>query len=103
MTINLLSNAIKYTQKCELIKISTALKNASCVLRIEDTGPRISKEHLPHLFDRFYRTNNERSDDCQSTGLGLAITKAIIDAHQGNIDVVSELNKGTYFTVRLPA
>jgi heavy metal sensor kinase len=101
--INLLSNAIKYTQNCGLIRISTALENASCVLRIEDSGPGISAEHLPHLFDRFYRSSDERSDDRRSTGLGLAITKAIVDAHHGTIDVVSELGKGTCFTVRLPA
>lgn len=103
VVINLLSNAIKYTQNCGLIKISTALENASCVLRIEDTGPGISPDHLPHLFDRFYRSSNERSDDRRSTGLGLAITKAIVEAHNGTINVESTRGVGSCFTVKIPA
>ncbi|MGB0415222.1 MAG: ATP-binding protein [Coraliomargarita sp.] len=65
-------------------------------------GPGIEAKHLPHLFDRFYRSSSERSDERRSTGLGLAITKAIIDAHRGQIIVESELGQGSCFTVRIP-
>ena len=72
------------------------------VLTVSDNGPGISAEHLPHIFDRFYRVDSARTAGQGRTGLGLAITKAIIQAHGGTIEVVSEAGRGTTFTVRLP-
>ncbi len=70
---------------------------------VSDTGPGIKAEHLPHLFDRFYRTDEGRSRSSGGTGLGLAIAKEIVLAHGGTIDVESKLGEGTAFIVMLPS
>ena len=97
--VNLLDNAIKYTEHG---KISiTAQKNAKeIVINIEDTGIGISLEHLPHIFDRFYRV--EESRVTRGAGLGLAIAQEIAIAHHGIIEAHSIRGGGTTFTVRLP-
>ncbi len=100
---NLIGNAIKYTQEGGTIDVHVHGQGSFAVMEVRDTGPGIEPKHIPHLFDRFYRSSSERSDDRRSTGLGLAITKAIVDAHKGQIVVDSELGKGSCFTVRLPA
>lgn len=99
---NLIGNAIKYTQEGGTIDVHVHGQGSFAVMEVRDTGPGIEAKHLPHLFDRFYRSSSERSDDRRSTGLGLAITKAIIDAHRGQIIVESELGQGSCFTVRIP-
>jgi signal transduction histidine kinase len=71
-------------------------------LTVADTGLGIAPEHLPHIFERFYRADPARTSSQGRTGLGLAISKAIVEAHSGRIDVTSEANAGTKFTVRLP-
>ncbi|WP_169305336.1 ATP-binding protein [Coraliomargarita akajimensis] len=100
---NLIGNAIKYTQEGGTIDVHVHGQGSFAVLEVHDTGPGIEARHIPHLFDRFYRSSDERSDDRRSTGLGLAITKAIVDAHRGQITVESELGAGSCFIVRLPA
>jgi len=97
--VNLLDNAIKYTEHG---KISiTAQKNAKEIaVNIEDTGIGISHEHLPHIFDRFYRV--EESRVTRGAGLGLAIAQEIAIAHNGIIEAHSTTGRGTTFTVRLP-
>ncbi len=70
---------------------------------VEDTGHGIEPENIPHLFERFYRTDWARAKDSAGTGLGLPIVKEIMDAHGGSISVTSEVNKGSVFTLRLPA
>jgi len=97
--VNLLDNAIKYTEHG---KISiTAQKNAKEIaINIEDTGIGISPEHLPHIFDRFYRV--EESRVTRGAGLGLAIAQEIAIAHNGIIEAHSTRGRGTTFTVRLP-
>jgi two-component system sensor histidine kinase ResE len=73
------------------------------VVDIKDQGVGISQEDLPHLFDRFYRADKSRTKvDAPGYGLGLAIAKKIVEAHQGEIKVKSEPGKGTVFTVELP-
>jgi signal transduction histidine kinase len=72
------------------------------VLSVSDTGVGIPPEHLPHIFDRFYRVDAGRSRDSGGSGLGLNIVKWAVEAHGGTIDVTSEVGKGTTFTVRLP-
>ena len=99
---NLLTNAIQYNKDAGEMRISTRSENGSALVIITDTGPGIASEHLPHIFDRFYRVGSARSAPRGRTGLGLAITKALIEAHGGSIEVSSQLGAGTTFLVRLP-
>jgi signal transduction histidine kinase len=69
---------------------------------VKDTGPSIASEHLPHLFEPFYRADRARARGDGGTGLGLAIVKEIIEAHGGEVRVESEVGKGTVFTVLHP-
>jgi heavy metal sensor kinase len=98
---NLLTNAVQYNHDGGEVKIRTKLEYGTAVLAVSDTGQGIPAEDLPRVFERFYRADKSRSSG--NAGLGLAISKALIAAHGGNIDVVSEENVGTTFTVRLPA
>ncbi len=100
---NLLNNGIQYTAENGAIHIKTFQQNGYAVVEVADTGIGIAKEQLPHIFNRFYRTDLSRSTHTGGSGLGLAIVKKIVEAHQGSIVVKSELNKGTTFTVRLPS
>ena len=74
----------------------------SVLLRVSDTGPGIEPEHLPHIFQRFYRADESRTTNGES-GLGLAIAKSLVEAHGGTITVESTVGQGTTFTVALPA
>jgi two-component system OmpR family sensor kinase len=98
---NLLTNAVQYNHDGGEVKVRTKLENGMAVLVVSDTGQGIPAEDLPRVFERFYRADKSRSSG--NAGLGLAISKALIAAHGGSIDVVSEENAGTTFTVRLPA
>ena len=69
---------------------------------VEYTGHGIEQEHLPHLFERFYRTDWARAKDAGGTGLGLAIIKEIVEAHGGTVSVTSQVDKGSVFTLRFP-
>jgi signal transduction histidine kinase len=69
---------------------------------VRDTGIGIAPEHIPHLFDRFYRVDKARARDAGGAGLGLAIAKSVVDAHNGKITVESQPGKGTTFTIWLP-
>lgn len=99
--INLLSNAIKFSPENSSIKVNCKLDNKGFILQIEDNGIGISKEDLLHLFERFFRAKN--AVNIQGTGLGLHIVNKYLQLMNGNIDVESELNKGTIFTVHIPA
>ncbi|MBF4695337.1 HAMP domain-containing sensor histidine kinase [Fusibacter ferrireducens] len=100
-------NSIKYTPEEGEIKISLRATQNQYVIELSDNGIGISKEDLPHIFDRFYRADKSRTKlkDNQhgGTGLGLSIAKIIIEQHGGAIHVDSELNHGTTFTIMLPA
>ena len=98
---NLISNAIKYTQEGEVI-VGFEPKDELLEVYVKDTGPGIGKEHLDRLFDRFYRTDKARSRDKGGTGLGLSVVKGILNAHQSDIKVESEEDKGSRFFFRLP-
>jgi signal transduction histidine kinase len=100
---NIIGNAVKYGPE-ENLSIGAELfrLNDFVYIGIKDNGPGISKDKLPHIFDRFYRIDNERTKDFTSTGLGLAIAKEFVEAHGGRIAVSSEENEGTCFTVMLP-
>ncbi|MCY9028543.1 sensor histidine kinase [Bacillus inaquosorum] len=102
--LNLVFNAVQYTdEKTGAITISLQKNDDGVMLMIADNGTGIAPEHLPHLFNRFYRADPSRSRKYGGSGLGLAITKSIIDSHNGTIDVKSEIGRGTVFLIRLPA
>jgi two-component system, OmpR family, phosphate regulon sensor histidine kinase PhoR len=95
---NLLTNAIKYGVQDGWVKISFFdIDAAHLLVEISDNGIGIAAQHLPRLFERFYRTDAARSRTAGGTGLGLAIAKHIVEAHQQTIHVRSEVNKGTVF------
>src|SRR6266542_846151 len=100
---NLLTNAIHYNKPNGEVRVRTRTENGAAVLTIADTGHGIAPEHLPHIFERFYRADQARSRANGHFGLGLAICKAIVDAEGGRIEVASQPDAGTSFTVRLPA
>ena len=99
---NLISNAIQYTLPQGLVKIQLSHRHNEAIVMIQDTGIGVEKDDLPHLFDRFYRVNHDRSRVRGGVGLGLAIARAIAMAHRGEISVQSQPGVGSQFTVRLP-
>ena len=100
---NLLSNAADYNQEGGEIRISTANGQDIVTLIVTNTGAGIAAEDLPHIFERFYRADKARTGNGGHSGLGLAITNAIVQAHGGHITVRSEPGSQTTVTVRLPA
>ena len=101
--INLLDNAIRYTPPGGAVTVRLGSTGENVTVAVQDTGPGIEPQHLPHLFQRFYRTDFARARDSGGTGLGLPIVKGIADAHGGTIAVESEMHKGSVFTFTLPA
>ncbi len=105
--VNLIVNAIRYSTEGSEIKISAAAKSdtndSRIVIQVEDSGVGIGKEHLPRLFERFYRSDKARSRKMGGTGLGLAIVKHIAQAHRGDVEVESVVGKGTTVCMTLPA
>jgi len=102
MFLNMVSNAIKYTPENGQLTIVLAKEGDFARIDIADTGIGIPAQHLPHIFDRFYRVDKARNRMDGGTGLGLAIVKWIAEAHGGSISVQSKVDKGSAFTVRLP-
>lgn len=100
---NLVSNAIKYTNEGQIRLKYSETENKRVEISVEDNGIGISEEHLDRLFDRFYRTDKARSRDKGGTGLGLAVVKSILNAHETDIKVESEVGQGTRFRFKLPA
>ena len=100
---NLVSNAIYHHRPGGEVDIITRRDEAGVTLIVADNGPGISPEHLPHIFDRFYRADTARTTAHGHTGLGLAISRAIVEAHAGTIGVESSPGAGARFTVRLPS
>jgi signal transduction histidine kinase len=99
---NLLENAARHTPDDGLVKVTSSAAGPEVVVRITDAGPGIAPEHLPHLGERFYRTDASRSRREGGTGLGLSICKSIVEAHHGRIEFESKLGAGTIVTVFLP-
>ncbi len=99
---NLLSNALRHTPEGGTITLAVGKTESKLEITISDTGEGIAPEHLPHVFDRFYRADSGRSRDMGGTGLGLAIVKAIINAHGGQVSVSSAVGQGTSMLVSLP-
>lgn len=99
--INLLSNAIKYSPAGGEVKISGQIRPEQIVVCVQDEGPGIAQEDIPHIFDRFYRAE-EAAKSTQGAGLGLYLTRAIIEAHQGRIWVEPRKEEGTRICFSLP-
>jgi two-component system, OmpR family, phosphate regulon sensor histidine kinase PhoR len=102
MLINLVDNAIKYSEEGAQVFIGTDISQNKQVIWVEDTGVGMSNEHLSRIFERFYRVDKARSRAEGGTGLGLAIVKHIVLSLNGNIEVESQIGKGTKFTVSIP-
>jgi signal transduction histidine kinase len=104
MLSNLLSNAVKFTPAGGSVRVSIDRKDEVAEVRVEDTGEGISPEHLPHIYDRFYRVRGpgEQASPEKGLGLGLSFVAWIVRAHGGTVDVQSEPGKGTTFLVKLP-
>jgi heavy metal sensor kinase len=100
--MNLIDNALRYTPKGGHVTVSISHKDAEIRIDVRDTGRGIRPEHLPRLFQRFYRADSDRGRDNGGSGLGLAIAQAIVQAHHGHINVESQPGKGSCFTVWLP-
>lgn len=98
--LNVLDNAIKYTPENGKVFVSLKKENNRVEIKISDTGIGVAKENLPFIFDRFYRVDKSR--DTKGFGLGLSITKSIIEVHKGKIEVASQPNQGTTFIISLP-
>jgi heavy metal sensor kinase len=102
LLLNLLDNAIKYTPPGGRVTAGWSTNDTQVELRVHDTGVGIAPEHLPHIFDRFYRVDKARSRAEGGAGLGLSICRWIAEAHGGSISVESAPGQGSTFTVRLP-
>lgn len=100
--LNLLTNALRYTPPGRSVKVDITKKKEGLQIQVSDTGVGIPPEHLPHLFNRFYRTDESRTRNKGGMGLGLAIAREFVLAHHGNIEVESTPNQGTTFIVELP-
>ncbi len=99
---NLLSNAVKYTPSGGRIEVDLSVTHDRVELVVVDTGIGISVRDRNHVFSRFFRTRHAAQRSIQGIGLGLSISKAIVDSHGGRIEVESEEGRGSTFRVRLP-
>ncbi|PWB67387.1 MAG: hypothetical protein C3F14_02310 [Deltaproteobacteria bacterium] len=99
---NLVDNAIKYGKEGGRITLSGRALEGGCLLEVADDGPGIPPEHLPRIFERFYRVDKGRSRDLGGTGLGLSIARHIVESHGGTIRAESRLGVGTRFLIRIP-
>ena len=99
---NLVENALRYTPRGKAIELSLQRVGRKAVLVVADEGVGIAPEHLPHIFERFYRVDKARSRQSGGSGLGLAIVDYLVRTHGGTIEVTSVPGQGTRFTIRLP-
>lgn len=99
---NLVDNAIKYSESGKQVEVDMDVQDDRIRIVVRDHGAGISSEHIPRLFERFYRVDKARSREQGGTGLGLAIVKHIVELHRGRVSVQSELGRGTTFTLDFP-
>jgi signal transduction histidine kinase len=99
---NLAANALRHTPPGGRVELRADAHDQHIVIKVRDTGTGIAPEHLPHVFDRFYKVDPSRSGDKPGSGLGLSIVKAIVERHGGTVSVASQPQQGTEFTIRLP-
>jgi two-component system sensor histidine kinase/response regulator len=100
---NLIDNAIKYSRKGGKVRVTGQCRPREIELCVEDAGIGISPEHLPLIFERFYRVRDLKTRGIGGSGLGLSIVKGIIEAHNGKVEVDSQVDKGSRFRIFLPA
>ena len=100
---NLLDNAVRFTPAGGSVTVSALQHDGSVQVRVADTGVGIPAEHLPRVFERFYRVDSARSRDDGGTGIGLAIARSVIEAHGGRIWAESRPGEGSVFAFELPA
>ena len=98
---NLLENAIKYTPPQGTVDVKLDVDPQKITITVQDTGIGIASEHLPRIFERFYRVDEGRSRDVGGSGLGLALVKHLVNTLGASIDVNSEVGRGTIFTLEL--
>lgn len=101
--LNLIANAVNYTPENGRVEISLSVADEEAVVKVSDTGIGIPPEHLPYIFDRFYRVDKARNREDGGTGLGLAIVESFVKAHGGRVEVDSVNGAGSAFTVYLPS
>jgi heavy metal sensor kinase len=99
---NLIDNAIKYTPPSGTVQVRVEASADAAIVTVRDTGIGIAPEHLPHVFERFYRVDKARSREQGGTGLGLSISQSIVTAHGGKIELSSAPGRGTVCAVSLP-
>lgn len=99
---NLMNNAYKHAPINSLVTLKAYASSDQAIIEVQDQGPGIGPEHIQRIFDRFYRSDEARSREAGGAGLGLAISKRIVEAHGGHIEVDSKLGEGTTFRIRLP-
>ena len=100
--INLISNSLKFTHEGGWVKVTCGEHNGEARVSIQDSGVGIAKEDMPKLFDKFTQFGRKAGPGEKGTGLGLAIAKKLVGMHDGRIEVESEVNRGTTFTISLP-
>ncbi len=100
--INILENAIKYSPNNTRVFVTSEDKNAETIIQFRDEGMGMSKNDLPYIFDRYYRTKEAKTTSTKSSGLGLYLAQEFTKLHNGRIEVSSEEGKGSTFTLRLP-
>jgi heavy metal sensor kinase len=103
VVVNLLGNAIKYTPEGGQVRLAVRAHGGQAILEVADTGSGIPPEALPHIFQRFYRADESRSQDPEGAGLGLSIVQSICHAHSAEITVESTPGQGSRFQVKFPS
>jgi signal transduction histidine kinase len=100
---NLLDNSLRHTPRGGLVDVAARADDSRLAITVTDSGDGIAAEHLPHVFERFYRVDAARDRDHGGAGIGLAIAKALVQAHRGRLTVSSDgPGTGTTFTITLP-
>ena len=99
---NLVSNGLKFTPSGGRVEVRLSSENGAALLEVEDSGLGIPPDEQEHLFERFFRSSNAAENAIPGTGLGLTITKAIVERHGGRIEIESAENAGTTVRVQLP-
>ena len=100
--VNLIDNAVKYSPAARPVRVEASRETGEVVIQVRDQGRGIAPEHLPRIFERFYRVDTGRSRKVGGTGLGLAIVKHIAQAHGGYVTLKSAPGKGSAFLIHLP-
>jgi signal transduction histidine kinase len=100
---NLVQNALRHTPAGGQVTLSAEQHNGTLEMAVQDTGAGIAPEHLPHIFDRFYRADKARGDSEESSGLGLAIARSLVRLHNGEIRAYSRPGMGARFVITIPS